>query len=118
MCTFKEGKYWIEGRKSTDIIKTGGYKVSALEIERILLEHPSVSEIAVLGIQDDTFGEKICALVVPNPSTTFNQVEIQNWASQYLAKYKIPKVFKVVNQMPRNAMGKINKKLLVPQFMS
>lgn len=80
----------ILGRASVDIIKTGGYKVSALDIERELLEHPSIAEIAVVGLKDAEFGQKIAAVVVLKPSAApLGLEELRTWAKSRLATYKV-----------------------------
>lgn len=102
-----EGYYKILGRKSSDIIKTGGYKVSALEIESVLLEHPAVAECAVVGLTDETWGEKIGAAIILK--NEINPEELKNWLKTQLAHYKVPTVYSFVKELPRNAMGKVVK---------
>ena len=102
----------ILGRTSVDIIKSGGYKLSALEIEKHLLVIPGVREVAVVGLPDDVYGETICAIVVPENDFDIDLPYIQQSCKDKMAKYKIPKLLKVVDEIPKNAMGKINKKEL------
>jgi malonyl-CoA/methylmalonyl-CoA synthetase len=105
----EDGYYRILGRKSIDIIKTGGYKVSALEIEEVLREHPAVKECAVVGVQDDYWGERVCAALVLYAGKHLTLDELKEWASDKVAKYKIPKQIIVLETLPRNAMGKVTK---------
>ena len=99
--------YKILGRNSVDIIKSGGYKISALEIESKLLDHPEIDECAVVGIADEAWGEIVAAAVV----STFNlQLStLQDWASDKMAPYKIPRRLIVLNELPRNVLGKVTK---------
>ncbi len=100
-----EGYYKILGRNSSDIIKSGGYKISALEIENVLLEHPDVTECAVVALPSDEWGEAIAAAIVGD---TDHQL-LKTWLKDRLALYKIPRQFTAVNVLPRNAMGKVLK---------
>jgi len=117
----EDGYYSIQGRLSADILKMGGYKISALDIERVLLEHPFIAEIAVVGLPDETWGEKIAAIVVlreniQEEKTSFEEKvllqSLREFGSTNLAPYKLPTVVKVLSEIPRNAMGKVNKKAL------
>jgi len=112
-----DGYYRIVGRLSTDIIKSGGYKISALEIESTLLEHPAIRECAVCGIADETWGERICAaLVLEGNALTLE--EIRSWLKDKIAVYKIPTEVLVVPILPRNAMGKAVKSEIRTLFSS
>lgn len=98
-----------------DIIKRAGYKISALDIERILLEHQNISECSVVGIEDATFGQKIVAIIVPksrNNITNLTIDSIRQYAKQYLPSYSLPDSITTLDHIPRNAMGKVNKKEL------
>ncbi|KAL4519372.1 hypothetical protein Ndes2526A_g00460 [Nannochloris sp. 'desiccata'] len=120
------GKYYrLLGRTSVDIIKHGGFKISALEIESILLAHPKIAECAVVGLPDQHYGEivaVIAALVKPtnddrNPhhqqkENELNLNDLTEWARDFLAPYQLPRILHLVPQLPRNAMGKVNKKTL------
>ncbi|KAL7927199.1 acetyl-CoA synthetase-like protein [Trichoderma austrokoningii] len=107
--------YFIQGRKSADIIKTGGEKVSALEVERELLSLPQVAEAAVVAVPSGAWGQKVGAVIVLDAAvaSAWTPLEMRRALKSRLAGYKIPQVMKVVEGIPRNAMGKINKKLLV-----
>jgi malonyl-CoA/methylmalonyl-CoA synthetase len=109
MAVRERGYYRIMGRLSVDIIKSGGYKLSALEIEAVLLEHPDIQECAVLGLPDDVWGEAVTAVVVPEGPATLALPTLREWCKARLAPYKIPQRLKVVDQLPRNAMGKVTK---------
>ena len=102
----EDGYYRILGRSSIDIIKTGGYKISALEIEEALRSHPDVSDCAVVGVEDAEWGERVCAAVVGGSA---NAEELQSWLAQRLAPYKLPRRWVRVDELPRNAMGKVTK---------
>jgi malonyl-CoA/methylmalonyl-CoA synthetase len=103
------GSYRILGRSSVDIIKTGGYKVSALEIEEQLRNHPKISECVVVGIPDLEWGELVGAAVVPESGVSIQLSELREWASGRLAQQKIPSRLVAVEELPRNAMGKVVK---------
>ncbi|VEN42059.1 unnamed protein product [Callosobruchus maculatus] len=108
-------KFKILGRTSVDIIKSGGYKISALQIETKLLAHPEIKDIAVVGLKDATWGEKIAALVVLEENSNLTLDGLRQWASEYLPKYSLPTVLKTVEVIPKNAMGKVNKKELIKE---
>ncbi|KFA48936.1 hypothetical protein S40293_02523 [Stachybotrys chartarum IBT 40293] len=108
--------YFIQGRISADIIKTGGEKVSALEVERELLSLPEVSEAAVVAVPSGRWGQKVGAVLVLDPDHvqgTWRPMDMRRALKGRLANYKIPQVLKIIDTIPRNAMGKINKKQLV-----
>ncbi|KAI9681988.1 MAG: hypothetical protein M1817_000042 [Caeruleum heppii] len=107
--------YFIRGRKSVDIIKTGGEKVSALEVERELLSLPQIAEAAVLGLPSTQWGQKVAAIVVLHPDVAntgrggkrWGAMDMRRALRDRLAPYKIPQELKVVQEaLPRNAMGK------------
>ncbi len=103
-----DGYYYIVGRLSTDIIKSGGYKISALEIEAVILQHPEVKECAVVGVADETWGEKIgVAIMWKDSELTLD--ELRNWLNDKLAAYKLPSLLVTSETLPRNAMGKLVK---------
>jgi acyl-CoA synthetase (AMP-forming)/AMP-acid ligase II len=112
--------YFILGRRSADIIKSGGEKVSALEVEREMLALPQVAEVAVLAVPSGRWGQKVGAVVILDrdnvPEGKWTPLEMRRALKGRLANYKIPQVLKVVDHIPRNAMGKINKKTLVKEI--
>jgi malonyl-CoA/methylmalonyl-CoA synthetase len=105
----EDGAYRILGRTSVDIIKTGGYKVSALEIEEVLRTHPEVVECAVVGVADPEWGERVAAAVEVRTGYSLDLEHLKEWARTRLAPYKIPRALRVVPSLPRNAMGKVTK---------
>ncbi|KAL2061436.1 hypothetical protein VTL71DRAFT_7709 [Oculimacula yallundae] len=112
--------YFIRGRKSADIIKSGGEKVSALEVERELLSLPQVSEAAVVAVPSGKWGQKVGAVIILSEDQEgkkgkWGPMDMRRALKDRLAGYKIPQVMKVVDDIPKNAMGKINKKELVKQ---
>jgi malonyl-CoA/methylmalonyl-CoA synthetase len=102
------GHIRIVGRKATDLIKSGGYKIGAGEIENALLEHPAVAEAAVTGEPDDDLGERIVAWVVP-VSPAPDAAELTDHVAQMLSPHKRPREVRFVDALPRNAMGKVLK---------
>jgi malonyl-CoA/methylmalonyl-CoA synthetase len=110
------GSYRILGRDSIDIIKTGGFKVSALEIEEVLRQHPAIAECAVVGIPDDDWGQRVAAAVIPRPGEALTLEPLRAWAKERLAPYKVPTRLRVVDDLPRNAMGKVVKTEVAAAF--
>ncbi|CAG0878625.1 unnamed protein product [Darwinula stevensoni] len=102
----EEGRYFILGRSSVDIIKSGGYKISALDIERHLLSHNHILDCAVFGLPDELWGERVAALVVASDEL-LDEENLQSWLRDKLPGYAIPKEIQFVNEIPRNLMGKI-----------
>lgn len=118
MCQYSREKklFKILGRSNIDIIKTGGYKVSALEIETQLLGHPDIADCAVVGLVDETWGEKVAAVVVLRKGTKLTLDTLKIWAKGEMTDYTVPRVLKVVETIPKNSMGKINKRELVAKI--
>ena len=108
--------YRILGRMSVDIIKTGGYKVSALEIEEVLRSHPEILECAVVGVEDVEWGERVCAALVLRSECSLNLSSFRSWAKEQLAVYKVPTRILTVEELPRNAMGKVTKPTIIQLF--
>ncbi|HLI60816.1 MAG TPA: AMP-binding protein [Solirubrobacteraceae bacterium] len=108
-----DGYLRIVGRRSTDLIKTGGYKVGAGEVESALLEHPAVSEAAVTAAPDEDLGERIVAWVVPAPGAARPTArELADHVAARLAPHKRPREVRFLEELPRNAMGKVVKRRL------
>jgi malonyl-CoA/methylmalonyl-CoA synthetase len=107
--TVDHGAFRITGRLSTDIIKSGGYKISALEIEGVLLAHPAIAECSVVGVPDDTWGERVGAALVLRPGHRLELEALRTWARSELAPYKLPTLLLEVETLPRNVMGKVLK---------
>lgn len=116
MAVLERGYYRIMGRLSVDIIKSGGYKLSALEIEATLLEHPQIVECAIVGLPDDTWGEAVSAAVVLRDQGSLDLAALREWCKERLSVYKIPQRLLVVNELPRNAMGKVTKPAVAKLF--
>ena len=96
------------GRSSVDIIKTGGEKVSALEIEEVYRTHPDVADIAVVGVPDPEWGERVCAAMVVDAAAPSADA-LRAWGKERLAAAKVPSRFAFVTELPRNSMGKVTK---------
>jgi len=105
----EHGYYRLLGRTSVDIIKTGGFKVSALEIEEVLRTHPAIGECAVIGVDDPEWGERVSAAVELRAGATLSCDELQRWAKERLAPYKVPRALRTVTALPRNTLGKVVK---------
>lgn len=116
LAVVEQGNYRILGRISVDIIKTGGYKVSALEIEEVLRSHPDIQECAVVGVEDPEWGERVCAAIVLKPSRQLTLASLRSWAKAQLAVYKVPTQILVIAELPRNVMGKVTKPTVVELF--
>ncbi|WP_410657093.1 acyl-CoA synthetase [Amycolatopsis sp. lyj-112] len=106
-----DGYVRIVGRRATDLIKSGGYKIGAGEIENALLEHPGVAEAAVTGEPDEDLGERIVAWVVP-AETTPTADELADHVAKLLSPHKRPRVVRYLDALPRNEMGKVLKRAL------
>ncbi|MFB7913268.1 acyl-CoA synthetase [Streptomyces sp. NPDC056061] len=110
-----DGYVRIVGRKATDLIKSGGYKIGAGEIENALLDHPGVREAAVTGEPDPDLGERIVAWVVPaDPDAPPAEAELADHVAAQLAPHKRPRTVRYLEALPRNDLGKIMKRSLRP----
>jgi malonyl-CoA/methylmalonyl-CoA synthetase len=105
----EDGYIRIVGRRATDLIKSGGYKIGAGEIENALLEHPGVAEAAVTGEPDDDLGERIVAWVVPAGADRPGERELADHVAELLTPHKRPREVRYLEELPRNAMGKVTK---------
>jgi malonyl-CoA/methylmalonyl-CoA synthetase len=110
-----DGYYVLKGR-SKDLIITGGLNVYPPEVERVLAEYPGVETSAVIGCPDPEWGERIVAVVVPEPGATMRADEVTAFCRARLAAYKCPKELHIAADLPRNAMGKVQKNELQGQF--
>jgi fatty acid CoA ligase FadD36 len=104
-----DGMHRIVGRESVDLIKSGGYRIGAGEIETVLLGHPEVQEAAVIGMPDADLGQRIVAYVVGSADGD----ELIDYVAQELSVHKRPREVRIVDSLPRNAMGKVLKKQLL-----
>ncbi len=111
----ENGSYRILGRNSVDIIKSGGYKISALEIEEVLRSHPQVKDCAVVGIPDEEWGEIIGASIVLSSGALYPD-QLKKWLKEKLPGYKSPKKYLFQEDLPRNVMGKVTKNELKQLF--
>ncbi len=114
----ENGVYRILGRTNIDILKTGGHKVSALEIEETLREHIAIAECAVVGLPDAEWGERVAVAVVLCDGNVIELDELRAWCKQRLAAHKVPSRLLVLEALPRNAMGKVTKPAVVTLFRS
>ena len=121
----REGEYyWIMGRASVDIIKSGGYKISALDIEREILALPYVAEVMIVGIPDEEFGERVGGAIclkdendMDDPLKELTIDRLRQDLRSRLASYKMPTVLRIVDgELPKGGTGKVVKKVLGPQF--
>ena len=103
-----DGMHRIVGRESTDLIKSGGYRIGAGEVETALLGHPGVVEAAVVGLPDDDLGQRIVAFVVGDVAPE----ALIDYVARQLSVHKRPREVRIVDALPRNAMGKVLKKEL------
>ena len=109
-CAGEGGYFRILGRRSADIVKTGGVKVSALEVEDVYRAHPAVGDLAVVGVPHAEWGEQLSmAWVSGDGRATPSRAELRAWGRERLAPYKVPREFRAVSRLPRNAMGKVQK---------
>ncbi len=130
----ENGVYRILGRTNIDILKTGGHKVSALEIEEALRQHPAIAECAVVGVPDPEWGERVAAAIVlkdvlkevlrdvlndaPNDGEALDLPSLRTWAKELLAAHKLPSRLLVLDALPRNAMGKVMKPAVAALFQT
>lgn len=112
---FENEAYRILGRNSVDIIKSGGYKISALEIEEVLRKHPFIKECGVVGLPDDEWGEIIGASLITD-GQQIDVKELRDWLIDKLASYKLPRKYIFQDDLPRNVMGKVTKNELKKLF--
>jgi fatty-acyl-CoA synthase len=110
-----EGFYTIVDRKK-DMIITGGENVYPVEVERVLTDMPDLADVAVIGVPDETWGERVLAVVVPEPGGTVEPDDVVAFCRDRLAHYKCPRRVEFVDQVPRNATGKILKGVLRAEF--
>ena len=107
-----DGYIRIVGRRATDLIKSGGFKIGAGEIEGALLEHPGVREAAVTGEPDPDLGERIVAWIVPADGAEPSADELADHVASLLTPHKRPRVVHLLDELPRNEMGKVQKQRL------
>ena len=115
VAVLEKGYFKLLGRDSIDVIKSGGYKISALEIEDILLGHANIKECAVIGKEDKKWGQIVVSAIVIREKELSIE-EVQKWCSKSLSGYKIPRIIKIIEELPKNSMGKITKTKLKKLF--
>jgi malonyl-CoA/methylmalonyl-CoA synthetase len=108
VAVIEKGYYRILGRDSVDIIKSGGYKISALEIEEVLRKHPQIADCAVVGMPDEEWGELVVAALVIHIKA-LDLKQLNEWMRGMMPAYKTPRKYLTVEELPRNAMGKVTK---------
>jgi malonyl-CoA/methylmalonyl-CoA synthetase len=107
-----EGLIRIVGRRATDLIKSGGYKIGAGEIETSLRDHPAVDDAAVTGAPDEDLGERVVAWVTLRDGTEVEAQELIDHVAGQLAPHKRPREIRFLDELPRNDLGKVQKKRL------
>ena len=106
------GNYIVEGRIK-DLINRGGEKISAEEVENIILQHPSVKNIACVPMPDERLGERMCAFVVAQRGHSVNFEELISFLqAKEIAKFKLPERLELIDELPVSTFGKVSKKLL------
>lgn len=115
MAIVENDYYRILGRISVDIIKSGGYKISAIEIEEELRKHLLIKDCAVVGIPDEEWGELIVSVIVTDQQE-IQTAQLNEWLKERIASYKIPRKYLVVKELPKNAMGKVVKNEVKKMF--
>jgi len=109
----EKGDLWFVYRKKHLIVR-GGSKMSPVEVERVLMAHPAVHDAAVVGVPDPDLGERVAGFVQPADSAqSIDLNEILAFARERLADYKVPETLKIVDKIPRNTLGKIDRQLLL-----
>jgi malonyl-CoA/methylmalonyl-CoA synthetase len=114
----ERGMHRILGRESVDILKTGGFKVSALEIEDVLRTHESILDCAVVGVPDDEWGQRVAVAVELRADASLDAAALREWGKQLMAPYKVPTLLHVTPALPRNALGKVQKPDVLKLFQS
>jgi acyl-CoA synthetase (AMP-forming)/AMP-acid ligase II len=112
-----DGSYEHLGRMNVDWIKTGGWRVGALELERCLMSQGELVEVAVFGIADEHWGELVCAAIVPKAGHQPSDASLNAWMSERLANYKQVRRWFRLTALPRNALGKVQKKRLAQSLI-
>lgn len=112
----EDGYIRIMGRNSVDIIKSGGYKISALEIEEVLRSNPVVKDCAVIGIENEEWGEIVAAAIVEEQNGVADILKLNLWMRERMPAYRVPRKYMIVKELPRNAMGKVTKNELKKLF--
>lgn len=107
----EKGYYFLCGRID-DMVISGGENVYPIEIEQVLIKHPLVEDVAIIGVSDHDFGERLKAFVVPTKGAQLTEEELRNWLRTRVARYQMPRDIEFINEMPYTPIGKIDKKRL------
>jgi acyl-CoA synthetase (AMP-forming)/AMP-acid ligase II len=107
----EEGRLFIDGRDD-EMIVSGGENVFPREVEDLLADHDDVKEVAVIGVDDEQFGQRLKAFVVPDAGAELDEDEIKSYVKSNLARYKVPREVEFLDSLPRNATGKVLKREL------
>jgi 2-furoate---CoA ligase len=107
----EDGDLWLDGRLD-DMIVSGGENVHPLEVEEVLARHPAVREVAVVGAPDDRLGHKVVAFVVAEREATAEELDSHCLASDTLARFKRPREYRFVDELPKSPSGKILRRML------
>ena len=108
----EQGRLFVEGRDD-EMIVSGGENVFPREVEDLLARHHEIEEAAVIGVEDPEFGQRLRAFVVPRDGATVTEDAVKLYVKQNLARYKVPRDVVFLETLPRNATGKILKRVLV-----
>jgi malonyl-CoA/methylmalonyl-CoA synthetase len=108
-----DGALRLVGRRSTDLVKSGGYRIGTGEIEQVLMEYPGVEEVAVAGVPDIDLGQRLVAWIVPVEGARLDSDEVIDYVARNLTPHKRPREIRFVAQLPRNHMGKVQKHVLL-----
>ncbi len=111
---FRDGLLFVEGRDD-DMIVSGGENVFPSEVEELLHQHPSVADVAVVGVPDDEFGQVLSAFVVRSPGKKLTKPQVRDHVKQNLARHKVPREVTFVKELPRNTTGKLMRRTLADQ---
>ena len=112
-----QGYFYIKGRKKEMLIR-GGENIYPREIEEVLLSHPAVSEVAVIGVPDRVWGEEVMAVIVPRDNSGIKTALLEDFCHQHLADYKCPKLWQIIPEMPKSVTGEILKQKLLEKYHS
>jgi fatty-acyl-CoA synthase len=111
MGRFEDGLLFVEGRED-DMIVSGGENVFPSEVEDLLGRHPDVADVAVVGVDDDEFGQRLRAFVVKRDGAKLSEAAVKGHVKEHLARYKVPRQVVFLDELPRNASGKVLKREL------
>jgi fatty-acyl-CoA synthase len=110
----EEGRLFIDSRED-DMIVSGGENVYPGEVEELLSKHPKIDDAAVVGVEDKDFGQRLKAFVVTSGGAQLSEDEVKKYVKEHLARYKVPREVEFLDELPRNATGKVMKKELQEQ---